>query len=469
MSSDDIDADTPTFVPYEDDDTPSYQLPDTDEITPEVADSYVGAHVNLPIGGTASEGTVKRRARDANGNLQGRADLNPILDTRTSEVEFPDGRTAEFSANAIAEHMFAQCDPEGNQYLLLDSIIDHEVDGTAITDSDRYTYVNGRKHQRKTTRGVKLCVRWKNGATTWERLADLKHSYPLELAEYAIAHGIDGTPAFSWWVPYVIRKRRRILAAVQSRYHKRTHKFGFEIPKTIKRALEIDRECGNTLWQDAIAKEMANVKVAFKILPDGAKEPVGHQYMDCHLVYEIKLDGFRRKARLVAGGHMTEAPAVMTYASVVSRETVRIALTIAALNDLEVKASDVQNAYLTASCAERIYTRLGPEFGPDQNKVAIIVRALYGLKSAGASFGRHISDCMRTMGFESCKADPDLWFRPATRPDDGFKYYEYVLLYVDDCLAISHDAISVLKQLDKYFQMKPGSIGDPDIYLGAKL
>ena len=164
----------------------------------------------------------------------------------------------------------------------------------------------------------------------------------------------------------------------------------------IKRALEIDKECGNTLWQDAITKEMANVKMAFKILPDGAKDPVGHQYMDCHLVYEIKLDGFRRKARLVAGVHMTEAPAVIMYASVVSRETVRIALTITALNDLEVKASDIQNAYLTAPCAERIYTRLGPEFRPDQNKIMVIVRALYGLKSARTSFGRHISDCMRT-------------------------------------------------------------------------
>ena len=155
---------------------------------------------------------------------------------------------------------------------------------------------------------------------------------------------------------------------------------------------------------------MANVKVVFKVLPDGAKEPIGHQYMDCHLVYEIKLDGFHRKAQLVAGGHMTEAPAVMTYASVVSRETVHIALTIAALNDLEVKASDVQNAYLTAPCTERIYMRLGPEFGPDQDKLAVIVWVLYGLKSAGVSFSRHISDCMRTMGFEPCKADPDLWF-----------------------------------------------------------
>ena len=228
--------------------------------------------------------------------------------------------------------------------------------------------------------------------------------------QYAITQGIDKTPAFAWWMPYVLRERKRILAAVQSRYHKQTHKFGFKIPKTVKRALEIDKEDGNTLWQDALVKEMANVKVAFKILPDGSKEPVGHQYMDFHLVYEIKLDGFHRKARLVARGHMTKAPAVMTYASVISRETVHFALTIAALNDLEVKASDVQNAYLTTPCAERIYTRLGPESGPDKHKLVVIVCTLYGLKSAGASFSRHISDCMRTMGFEPCKADPDLWF-----------------------------------------------------------
>ena len=464
-----VDADTPIFELYEDDENPPLRLPDADKVPPEVADSYVGAQVNLPIGGTTFEGTVKRRARDNNGKLHGKADINPILDTRTYEVEFPDGRTAEFSANVISEHMFTQCDPEGNQFLLLNLIIDHEVDDTAVTKEDRYIHVNGRKHHRKTTRGVRLCVSWKNGTTTWERLVGLKQSYPLELAEYAIAQGIDGTPAFSWWVPYVLRKRKRILAAVQSRYHKRTHKFGFEILKTMRRAVEIDKECGNTLWQEAINKEMANVKVAFKVLPDGAKEPVRHQYMECHLIYEIKLDGFCRKARLVAGGHMTEAPAVMMYTSVVSRETVHIALTIAALNDLEVKASDVQNAYLTAPCAEGIYTRLGPEFGPDQGRLAVIVQALYGLKSAGASFSRHISDCMRTVGFEPCKADPDLWFRPAMQPDDGFKYYDYVLLYVDDCLAISHNAIIVLEQLDKYFQMKPGSIGDPDIYLGAKL
>jgi hypothetical protein len=109
------------------------------------------------------------------------------------------------------------------------------------------------------------------------------------------------------------------------------------------------------------------------------------------MIFDIKLDGFRWKARLVAGGHQTEPPeSVLTYTSIVSRETVWIAFTIAMLNDLQIKASDVQNAYLTAPCAEKIYTVLGSDAG----KMAIVVRALYGLKSAGASFQRHLADCM---------------------------------------------------------------------------
>ena len=149
-------------------------------------------------------------------------------------------------------------------------------------------------------------------------MVDLKQSYPLKSVEYAIGQGIDKTPVFAWWIPYVLRKRRQILTAVRSWYHKWTHKFGFEILKMVKRAHEIATENGNMLWQDALVKEMVNGRIAFKILPDGLKEPVGHQYMECHLIFEIKLDGFSWKVWLVTRGHMTETPAVMTYASVVS-------------------------------------------------------------------------------------------------------------------------------------------------------
>ena len=85
---------------------------------------------------------------------------------------------------------------------------------------------------RQTTKGWHLCVEGKDGTTSWERLAYLKESNPIEVAEYAVAHGIDGEAAFAWWVPFTLKRRNRIIAAVNKRYHKRTHKFGIEIPKT---------------------------------------------------------------------------------------------------------------------------------------------------------------------------------------------------------------------------------------------
>ena len=91
---------------------------------------------------------------------------------------------------------------------------------------------------------------------------------------------------------------------------------------------------------------------------------------------------------------MTDAPASITYASVLSCESVRIALTLVALNGLQVKTGEIKNAYLQAPVAEKIWCKLGSEFGSDTGKPAIIVRLLYGLKLAGASFHNHLADCM---------------------------------------------------------------------------
>ena len=215
---------------------------------------------------------------------------------------------------------------------------------------------------------------------------------------------------------------------------------------------------------------MTAVRVLFKTLNEGDQPPPGYQYMKCHMIFDIKLDGFRRKARLLGEGCMVkDKPSIVTYVSFVSRETVRIALTIAALNDLEFKASDVMNSFLTAPCAENIWTTLGPEFGDDMGKKAVIVRALYGLKSAGANFGNHITDCMHLLGYEPCRTYPTLWFKTQVRSDDGFECYEYVLLYVNGILKISHDAMAALYWMDKFFMMMKGSIEDPDIYLGAEM
>ncbi len=63
-------------------------------------------------------------------------------------------------------------------------------------------------------------------------------------------------PAFNWWVPHILKKRDRIISLLKKRnprYLKRTHKFGIEVPKTVKEALELDKKNGNTLWANAIA------------------------------------------------------------------------------------------------------------------------------------------------------------------------------------------------------------------------
>ena len=146
-----------------------------------------------------------------------------------------------------------------------------------------------------------------------------------------------------------------------------------------------------------------------------------------------------------------------------------MSLNMDALNDLYVKMADIENVYLTAPINENIWTVLGPKFGDDAGKYALIVRALYGLKSAGAAFRNHLAECMKHLGWMPCRADIYLWMKPETRPDDGVLYWAYILIHVDDILCVHHDPGTPLAKLDEYFKMKKGSIQVPTLYLGVKL
>jgi hypothetical protein len=182
------------------------------------------------------------------------------------------------------------------------------------------------------------------------------------------------------------REAEKIIAVVTKRYHKGTHKFGIQVPRTWGEAVKLDEENGNTLWKDTIRKEMNNFRIAFKVLNGEEAIPPTYQEIICHMIFDLKMEYFCRKARFVAEGHTTNAPHVMTYASVMSRDSVRIALTLAALNDLDITMGDIENAYLTSPITEKVWTVLGTEFGEDAGKRALIVGALYGLKSTGADF-----------------------------------------------------------------------------------
>ena len=110
----------------------------------------------------------------------------------------------------------------------MEGIIDHKMDpAVAVSNSDKYVATRrGQRKLRKTTKGWKLLIKWKDGSEQWIHLKDLKKSHPVEVAEYATARGIADEAAFAWWVPFTLRKRDVILSAVKSRIRNTTHKYG---------------------------------------------------------------------------------------------------------------------------------------------------------------------------------------------------------------------------------------------------
>ena len=191
-------------------------------------------------------------------------------------------------------------------------------------------------------------------------------------------------------------------------------------------------------------------------------ELIGYQEIRNHIVFDVKMD-FTRKARYCAGGHTTDAPDGVTYSSVVS---VRIGLLAAALHDVDVLGIDLENAYLNAPCAEKIWFEGGTECGEDKGKVCVLTRSLYGLKSSGFSRREALAEALRSTEFESTLADPNVWIKRAQKPD-GYEYYEMLLVYTDDILIVSHQCDTIADGIDNHYKIKPESRKAPEIYLGA--
>ena len=126
---------------------------------------------------------------------------------------------------------------------------------------------------------------------------------------------------------------------------------------------------------------------------------------------------FSRKARWVKDGHLTKDPIDSNFAGVVSRKSVRIAITYAALNGLHIATGDIKSAYLQAPSSERHYIICDDSFPLEwRDRVAVICRALYGGKTAGSDYWKHMQKCMEHLKFESCKADPEVWMRKSVDP-----------------------------------------------------
>ena len=122
-------------------------------------------------------------------------------------VEFDNGKVDALTANRIAQSMYEMCDEEGRQILVFDTVVDWRRHEDALKLSEQSFKDKAGKNQiKRTTAGWDLCIQWKDGSTSWEKLSDMKQCYPVETAEYAVAQGIDSQPAFNWWVKHVLKK-----------------------------------------------------------------------------------------------------------------------------------------------------------------------------------------------------------------------------------------------------------------------
>ena len=144
-------------------------------------------------------------------------------------------------------------------------------------------------------------------------------SNPIDLTEYIKNNNLTNEPAFNWWVKQTLTRRDKIISKFKTRRNKGKVKFGIKVPDIVEEALELDYMNGDKLWQETIAKEMNNSRIAFQVLDADDQPPIGYTEITCHLIFDVKMD-LTRKARYVAGGHLTDPPSSMTYASVVGRE-----------------------------------------------------------------------------------------------------------------------------------------------------
>jgi hypothetical protein len=250
---------------------------------------------------------------------------------------------------------------------------------------------------------------------------------------YARKHDLLKEPGWQQFRKHARREKKLFRMAnqakLESRRTKPVYMYGHLVPRNHEQALEIDNQNGNTRWQDAEKEELMAILGygTFNDIGKGTPVPEDYKKIRVHFVYACKHDG-RYKARLVAGGHLTDTPIDSVYSSVASLRGVRMVVFLAELNGLNFWSTDIGNAYLESNTLEKVCIIAGAEFECVglRGHTLIIVKALYGLKSSGLRWWEVLADVLRQMGFTPSKADKDIWMR---RCKD---HYEYIVVYVDD-------------------------------------
>ena len=319
-----------------------------------------------------------------------------------------------------------------------------------------------------------VMVEWESGEVTYEPLTLISKDDPLTCAVYAKKHDLLDTTGWKHLKRYAKTSKKLIRAVKQSRIRQvrasAQYQHGFQVPKDYNDAMRLDKENGNTHWQDAMDLELTQIH-EYKVFKDTGKAklhngkvviPDGFQKIRVDFVYAVKHDG-RFKARLVADGHLTKEPVESIYSGVVSLRILRMVVFLSQLNNLEIWGADVGNAYLEAYTDEKLCIIAGPEFKELQGHLLIMVKALYGTRSGGARWHDRLFDILQELKFKPSKADPDVWMRP----EPGGTCYEYIAVYVDDLAIAAKDPQAFCNELKEKYNLKLKGVGPLEYHLGC--
>ncbi|MGH2414505.1 MAG: reverse transcriptase domain-containing protein [Microcystaceae cyanobacterium] len=261
---------------------------------------------------------------------------------------------------------------------------------------------------------------------------------------------------------YVLRRRKQS----KTNTAKPTQLYGVTVPRNVDNAYQLDKENGNNLWRDAMKKEI-DALLSLNTFKFTNRKTFLHkngdwQYAPLTMIFTVKPD-LRCKARLVAGGHVTDATMYDTYASTVSTANICLLIYLIVHNNTNVISGDIGTAYVNAYTEEKIYSHAGPEFGDKKGMKIILRKALYGLKSSANAWYHHLGNDLREMGFSRSRLDPSIWYRMR---DDG-SGYDYIAHHVDDFVIVADDPTPYLKVLEDKYVITGGDI--PELYLGQTL
>jgi hypothetical protein len=154
------------YVPYEDDVEIPRSIPQSEVLdyngkpinTRSITDQLVGLELTLPQGEMMVPATVIGVSMDADGKVIGNANENPILNTTLYDVQFNDGMIKSYAANTIAENVYNMVNADGESEAIFSGIIGHRSTDNAVSKSDRFITVGGKKFPRKTTAGWQFNV-----------------------------------------------------------------------------------------------------------------------------------------------------------------------------------------------------------------------------------------------------------------------------------------------------------------------